>query len=427
MVNKLSQYHNNPNLIAPYFIRMEEILNGSPKMQKTVYEILKTILPFLMDDTVVASDLNITPIEGGLSNHLLLLSVPTTSYEHYDGSKRVDHTEQLLIRIQGVTQERNDGKYVQYSEPEIACHLAESGIGPQCYGRFLNGRIEEFYPNMRTLTCREILNPVFNREIAKHMARFHLTELPQSTNKTNDDLRHECEMKGDIWGRVDEWIQKALTYSSQRSRKVDVHLTQDVCAQWNWIKSSFRSRLMNNMNAHNHQQRDCLNWEYRAEEYCSELVFAHMDLQSLNILTPNGDPECVSPIIRLIDFEYSGWNSRGADIANTFCECCDMNNLKANYESEYPTNDQQKSFFQQYIRTFDETLAEQLDDSESWDSFLIAMISEVGKYSVISHIGWAAWSLVQAIESSIDFDYIMYAKVRLEGYWFSKKRFWGPQ
>jgi thiamine kinase-like enzyme len=425
MLKKLSKYHNNPNLIAPYFIHMEDILNGRPEGNKTVYEILKTILPLLVHDTIVASDLSISPIEGGLSNNLLLLSVPSISHNKTNGITQVNQTIQLLIRIQGVThEESNDRKTIQYSEPEIACHLSDNGMGPQCYGRFMNGRIEEFYPNMRTLTCREILNPLFNREIANHMAKFHLTKFSHKFDSISSDNNTNNELKGEIWARVDGWIQKALTYSSQRERKVDPHLIHDICTQWKWIQSSFRNRFKN-MSKLKQERNHHYHWKHRVQEYCSELVFAHMDLQSLNILTPSKrDHDCDSPIIRIIDFEYSGWNSRAVDIANTFCECCDMNNLKANYESQYPTNDDQKIFFRQYIRSCDEKLAKRLDDCLAWESFLINMISEVGKYSVISHIGWAAWSLCQAIESSIDFDYVIYAKVRLEGYWFSKRKFW---
>jgi thiamine kinase-like enzyme len=424
MSKKLSKYHNNPNLIAPFFIHIEQSLDGCSEANETVYEILKTILPSLIDDTIVASDLHITSIEGGLSNHLLLLSVPLISHNKNDGSLLVDQTKQLLIRIQGTTHDSNDGKNMRYSEPDIACHLADNGIGPQCYGRFLNGRIEEFYPNMRTLNCTEILSPMFNQEIAKHMARFHLTDFPHKLDDLSYNSSHNSELKGEIWGRVDGWIQKAVSYSSQRSRKVDPDLTRDIYVQWKWIQSSFRTRFKG-IQKLKQDHKYHFHWKNRAKEYCSELVFAHMDLQSLNILTPsNNDTECDSPTIRLIDFEYSGWNSRAVDIANTFCECCDMNNLKAHYESQYPSSDNQKLFLQQYIRTCNEKLAKQLDDCESWESFLMAMISEVGKYSVISHISWAAWSLNQAVESSIDFDYIMYAKVRLEGYWFSKRKFW---
>ena len=73
-----------------------------------------------------------------------------------------------------------------------------------------------------------------------------------------------------------------------------------------------------------------------------------MDMQSLNLLkdTTITDQE----VIKVIDFEYAGFNPRAMDMANTFCEHCDMNNIQADYPKEYPSDAVQNQFVQSYIR-----------------------------------------------------------------------------
>ena len=60
--------------------------------------------------------------------------------------------------------------------------------------------------------------------------------------------------------------------------------------------------------------------------------------------------ELTSSAHRLIDFEYAGFNPRALDIANTWLEHCDMNNLKPNYEKEFPSLEQQRFYLTRYCK-----------------------------------------------------------------------------
>lgn len=418
MRTKLSKYHNNPKLVAPYFIDVKKLKNANENVQTTIYDMLSYVLPCILDKESCASDINLTQLEGGLSNHLLLVTLPTLLINDPE-MRKTPVSQFFLIRISAKPFESVvDGRTLndQYKEMVISCHLAEHDIGPQCYGRFLNGRIEEYYPNMRTLDCKELSSPKFFFQIAKHMAKFHLTQVSYvSTADTFNGLN------GEIWSRVDEWINELKeigTFSGQ-----EMQLLQIICDEWIWVRTSIEKQIKID-----HQDNDVLEvskWIINARLFCSETVFCHMDLQSLNILTPSNDfLDSESPLIRLIDFEYSGFNARAVDIANTFCECCDMNNLNAMYEDQYPTDEMQKIFFREYIQVYNYELNQKLDDNNAWNDFLMTMISEVGKYSIVSHIGWAAWSLLQSVKSTIDFDYLAYTKIRLDGYQYSRLRFW---
>jgi thiamine kinase-like enzyme len=165
----------------------------------------------------------------------------------------------------------------------------------------------------------------------------------------------------------------------------------------------------------------------QALHFIRQVVVTHMDCQSLNILkdmTAAKDDKT----IRLIDFEYAGWNPRAADIANTFCEYCDMNNLCADYEREYPSRSQQNDYLLSYVRHADSNLAAQLTQIQQWEPFLATLRAEVGRFSALSHLAWSIWSVVKSRESSnIDFEYMVYARHRMDGYQFAKQQFFNKK
>lgn len=79
----------------------------------------------------------------------------------------------------------------------------------------------------------------------------------------------------------------------------------------------------------------------KASSIVKDVVFAHQDLLSGNILhNPSWDR------VQLIDFEYGGYNFRGFDIANHFCEHCGFD---PDYVNAYPTKDTQLHFFRAYF------------------------------------------------------------------------------
>ena len=90
------------------------------------------------------------------------------------------------------------------------------------------------------------------------------------------------------------------------------------------------------------------------------ITVTHMDCQPLNILVDVNEPVPTDGTnglqLRLIDFEYSGINPVAADMGNTFCEYCEMSNLEADYENEYPSTKQQDEFFWYYCQQFDDSM-----------------------------------------------------------------------
>lgn len=66
-------------------------------------------------------------------------------------------------------------------------------------------------------------------------------------------------------------------------------------------------------------------------------------------------------------------------------------------------------------------------DTSDEAEFLEALRTEVNRWSLPSHLWWAAWAVVQARYSPIDFDFVDYARLRLAGYRLHKAAFFGSE
>ena len=497
-----NQYFNNANIIAPLAItsHINAVYKNSSGSGSTcsslnheIFKVLEEIVPeFLtapiaesgstststsksvpmpmMSAKVMPQDLIVNNLTGGLSNYLLTVSLKLNS----DASDSVHMYEQiseqiprtLLFRLHtddvGVDAELDAGKAKDASslidrnlENQISAELSQAGIAPKYYGRFLNGRIEEFYEEMRTLCCSEMSELKYAKAIAVQLAKLHKMEISSLAIKSKATNEYK---EGQIWERIEGWVgavQNAFCSGGTSTTRegIDVGLPKQQCqlvnnmlreiqCEWKWLKShKFVQPEEGGDSDHPHFTSQVR----RALEFSREIVFAHNDCQSLNILTPRcrdvesrGDGVDVDADdtdqglgdVRLIDFEYAGMNRRAVDLGNTFAEFCDMTNLEPDYGSQYPSDSVQNAFLKAYMEEYYDGKNE-LDDNGSStvdmndDVFLATLRQEIEKHSLLSHLGWASWSLLQSTSSSgIEFDYVRYAAVRLEGYRFFKGKFY---
>ena len=107
--------------------------------------------------------------------------------------------------------------------------------------------------------------------------------------------------------------------------------------------------------------------------------------------------------VSFIDFEYARMNYFLFDIANHFVEYAGVDDADF---SIYPTREEQKRWLKIYFQTrgMDEKIVN--DD----------LCHLVDQLSALSHLMWGLWALVQSRLSQLDFDYINYAKLRLDSY-----------
>jgi thiamine kinase-like enzyme len=120
----------------------------------------------------------------------------------------------------------------------------------------------------------------------------------------------------------------------------------------------------------------------------------------------------------VVDFEYCGYNPRGFDIANHFCE------WTADYHSDepakmhpnrYPTLAEQVRFLESYLDERD--LAQgTVSSSFQRQNDIQQLLREVEGYVLASHFMWGLWGLIQANQSEIDYDFFQYATERLTSF-----------
>jgi ethanolamine kinase len=107
-----------------------------------------------------------------------------------------------------------------------------------------------------------------------------------------------------------------------------------------------------------------------------------------------------------IDFEYADWAPRGFDLGNHFCEYAGFD---CDY-TKYP--DQPYGFVSAYLRVYDEYA----DGTAPSQARVAEVVREANLFALAAHLYWGAWSMLQAAWSSIDFDYMAYAKLRVDEY-----------
>lgn len=109
-------------------------------------------------------------------------------------------------------------------------------------------------------------------------------------------------------------------------------------------------------------------------------------------------------MISFIDFEYTHLNYYLFDIANHFVEYAGVDDADFNL---YPNRDEQKRWLKFYFQT--RQIENQLVDDD--------LCHRIDQFSALSHLMWGLWALVQSHISLLDFDYVQYAKLRLDCYY----------
>ncbi|KAF9153875.1 hypothetical protein BG015_002426 [Linnemannia schmuckeri] len=182
---------------------------------------------------------------------------------------------------------------------------------------FKNGRFEQ-YVESTTLTKDDIRNPRTSRHIAHRMCELHnivnIFPPPEGTIPQSQE-------------NIARWIPLAK------------NATEEICA-----KDPSKRAVIDEFNF----SKLITEIEEVHKELISvhsPIVFAHNDANILKSLDEDGE-------LVVIDFEYAGYNTRGFDIGNHFCE------WTADYHSErpsiihhekYPTKAEQLNFLEAYM------------------------------------------------------------------------------
>ncbi|KAI3961554.1 hypothetical protein MKW92_032748 [Papaver armeniacum] len=241
--------------------------------------------------------------------------------------------------------------------------MSKHGQGPRLLGRFSNGRIEEFI-HARTLSAHDLRDPEISSLIASKLKEFHKVEMPGPKNVV-------------LWNRLRNWLSSAKQVCPAEEASVFL-----------------------------------LNRDFRENQV---IGLCHNDLQYGNIMM-NEDTNLVT----IIDYEYASYNPVAYDLANHFCE------MAADYQSEtphildfnrYPDLEERKRFIRAYLSS---------SGDEPTDVDVVALVEDVEKYTLASHLVWGLWGIISEHVNDIDFDYMEYAKQRFQQYQLRKDGILNP-
>ena len=116
-----------------------------------------------------------------------------------------------------------------------------------------------------------------------------------------------------------------------------------------------------------------------------------------------------------IDYEYGAANYAAFDLGNHFTEFVGVEG-DLDYDKMYPDEAFQKEWLTRYIKAYSDK--ETVTEEEVHKLYVL-----VNQFALLANLQWGIWSLGQAKNSSIDFDFLYYAKQRLEEYKRRKPQF----
>uniref|UniRef100_A0A8C2PFW2 ethanolamine kinase n=1 Tax=Capra hircus TaxID=9925 RepID=A0A8C2PFW2_CAPHI len=217
-------------------------------------------------------ELRVDPVSGGLSNLLFRCSLP----DHLPSVG--EEPREVLLRLYGAILQGVDSLVL---ESVMFAILAERSLGPQLYGVFPEGRLEQYIPS-RPLKTHELRDPVLSAAIATKMAKFHGMEMP--------------------FTKEPHWLFGTM----ERYLKQIQDLPPTGLPQMNLLEMYSLKDEMGNL-------RKLL------DTTPSPVVFCHNDIQEGNILLLS-EPKNTDSLM-LVDFEYSSYNYSSISFATTWQRC----------------------------------------------------------------------------------------------------------
>jgi ethanolamine kinase len=268
----------------------------------------------------------------------------------------------ILCRVNGIGTEKLLERDRETKQMNM---LAKVELGPKVFFTFNNGFIYAFIPD-RCIKPEEM--EIFAPKIAKQLAIFHKIQLDNGKHGSN------------IIRMVKKWFKESMCtycdiffyYQYDIIYNTYIYIVKIFKFENEEIKK-FEALKLTEM------EQELQELEKLAIKYNCDIVFCHNDLLPYNILyeEKSGD-------IHFIDFEYCGYNYRGFDIGNHFCEYSSIID-----PALYPSVEKQKNFIRHYAENLNlETITEEL---------LEQIRVEANFFALLANLAWGTWAVPQGI------------------------------
>ncbi|NWZ22641.1 EKI2 kinase, partial [Asarcornis scutulata] len=288
-----------------------------------------------------------------------------------------DMVDAVLVRIYGRKTELFVDRETELRNFQV---LRAHGCAPDLYCAFQNGLCYEFLPGI-ALGPDHVRDPRIFRLVAQEMARVHAIHANGSLPKPI------------LWQKLHKYLTLVKMDLSPKVPNPSLH--QDVPSletlehELAWMKETL-------------------------SQLGSPVVLCHNDLLCKNIIYNRTQEQ-----VRFIDYEYTGYNYQAFDIGNHFNEFAGVKEVDYRL---YPSKDTQLQWLRSYLQAYKQlTQGEQGGAGPAVsDKELEALYVQVNKFSLASHFLWACWGLIQDKYSTIDFNFLRYAKLRFKQYFKMK-------
>jgi ethanolamine kinase len=205
-----------------------------------------------------------------------------------------------------------------------------------------------------------------------------------------EETRRE-EAPGDMWAVMSHWAEQ-IPKETKNEKQIRERMKQEV-------ESAFEElSTIEGLGGH-------------------KLVMGHCDLLAGNVLVLNPDDNDPVAKVQFIDYEYSVACNAAFDIALHFGEW-------PGFECDYtrtPTPKTRTEFVREYVSSWRRHRAESgIRETASEDDDVRYIFKLVDRFRGLPGLWFGLWALVQVHDSSEEFDYEEYAKLRLSEYWISK-------
>jgi ethanolamine kinase len=386
------------------------MLSVDPSDEKTMIETSRTLLNAYYSSNILSDsvDAKITRISGGLTNALFKIDFPNTSVlvRIFGAEGMIDRDLETatFARLCGTP---HDGR----PNPNGVDKSSRKVVHPDLdmIGRFANGRIESWIPNMKQSTISDFDSNLMGG-LARALARLHYGfEVPSYLYKAEcRDVNGRKErirvLRPNLWEVIYSWINELEESLTQE--KFDADLLQLFCEATLGRTGCSKEEITTNLQ----KETQWLQSTVQKTHPDATVAFTHNDLCTANILldqSQDADP-CI------IDYEYGSINYTMYDVANFFCELCGGNDNGIPNTELFPTMERQKQFLKEYVTERKEIVQEDSDDRE--DDVISHLQSQIQLFQMASNLMWGIWGVLQASgEVTIGSFCKKEAKLRLEG------------
>ncbi|XP_063052600.1 ethanolamine kinase 1 [Engraulis encrasicolus] len=285
----------------------------------------------------------------------------------------------VLVRVYG---NMTDLFLDRRKEMEMFQTFHQHGCGPKLYCSFENGICYEFMQGA-VLEDSLLAQPHIYRLIAEELAKIH-TIKPKAGSPPQPVL----------WTKMSQFLHLVQDSESE------VPIVSSMCLPEAASVDALQSEMTE--------------LKRRLAHVYSPIVLCHNDLLTKNIVYDDRKGS-----VSFIDYEYADFNYQAFDIANHFNEFAGVGEIDY---SLYPSVELQRAWLTVYLRRFKSSTGTDVTVSEQEVNGLYVTVCQ---FSLASHFLWGLWAIFQARHSTINFDFVQYAKARFQRYFEKKEEYFG--